>query len=144
MRERATIIELAEHPERLKDLPPREGLKLIGRTYLSIFRTPGNLAIFRILLSEAIRFPQIAEMFYKVVGTRFFAMMTGYLQHQIDLGRLRPHDTMIAGRSFLGMFIVHVMAREVLRQPEAIATTDEQVIETVIGIFLGGLEQAPG
>ena len=65
-----------------------------------------------------------------------------YLQHQVDLGRLRPHETAIAARSFLGMFVVNVVAREIMRDPSAIATPDEQLIATVLDIFLGGLEVA--
>ncbi|HEX9442008.1 MAG TPA: TetR/AcrR family transcriptional regulator, partial [Roseiflexaceae bacterium] len=108
IRERAAIFQLAEHPERVIDLPPSEGLGLIGRTYLSVFKVPGNVALFRIVLGEAIRFPQIAEMFFKQVASRFFGLVSQYLQHQVDLGRLRPHDTMIAARSFVGMFVVNV------------------------------------
>jgi TetR/AcrR family transcriptional repressor of mexJK operon len=140
IRERATIFQLADHPERLMDLPPRQGLELIGRTYLSIFRVPGNVAIFRILIGEAIRFPQIGEMFFKVAGSRFLGLLSQYFQAQIDRGYLRPHDTMIGARSFLGMFVINVIAREIMRQPEAIATPDEQIIATVIDIFLNGLE----
>ena len=32
IRERAAIFQLADHPERLMELPPRAGLALIGRT----------------------------------------------------------------------------------------------------------------
>jgi hypothetical protein len=101
---------------------------------------PGNIAIFRILMGEALRFPQIGEMFFKLAGRRFLGLISQYLQHQVDLGRLRPHDTMIAGRSFVGMFVVNIIAREVLRQPEAIAAPDEQIVATVIDIFVSGLE----
>ena len=142
IRERATIFQLADHPERLMDLPPREGLALIGRTYLSIFKVPGNVAIVRILVAEAIRFPQIAEMFYKQAASRFLGLLSRYLQHQVDLGRLRPHDTAIAARSFLGMFVINVVAREIMHDPSAIATSDEQLVATVLNIFLGGLEVA--
>jgi AcrR family transcriptional regulator len=142
IRERATIFQLADHPERLMDLPPREGLALIGRTYLSIFKVPGNVAIMRILVAEAIRFPQIAEMFYKQAASRFLGLLSRYLQHQVDLGRLRPHDTATAARSFLGMFVINVVAREIMRDPSAIATSDDQLVATVLTIFLGGLEVA--
>src|SRR5512141_2219879 len=80
IRERAAIFQLADHPEQLMDLPPRQGLELIGRTYLSIFQVPGNVAIFRILIGEAIRFPQIAEMFFKLAGRRFLDLLSQYLQ----------------------------------------------------------------
>jgi AcrR family transcriptional regulator len=140
IRERAAIFQLADHPERLMELPPREGLALIGRTYLSIFKMPGNVAILRMLVGEAIRFPQIAEMFYKQAARRFLGLLSQYLQHQVDLGRLRPHNTQIAARSFLGMFVVNVVTRELMRDPEMLATPDEQLLATVLDIFLGGLE----
>jgi AcrR family transcriptional regulator len=140
IRERAAIFQLADHPEKLMELPPREGLALIGRTYLSIFKVPGNVAIIRIMVGEAIRFPQIAEMFYKQVASRFLGLLSRYLQRQVDLGRLRRHDTVIAARSFLGMFVINVVTREIMRDPVALATPDEQLIATVLDIFLGGLE----
>ena len=142
IRERAAIFQLADHPERLMELPPREGLALIGRTYLSIFKVPGNVAIVRIMIGEAIRFPQIAEMVYKQAASRFLGLLSQYLQRQVDLGRLRPHDTTIAARSFLGMFVVNVVARELMRDPSAISTPDEQLVATALDIFLGGLEVA--
>ena len=139
VRERAAILQLADHPEQLMELPPAEGLALIGRTYLSIFRVPGNVALVRIVVGEAIRFPQMAEMFVKLVGQRFLGLISQYLQHQVDLGRLRPHNTMIAGRSFIGMFVVNVVARELLRMPDTLTIPDEQIVETVVGVFLTGL-----
>jgi AcrR family transcriptional regulator len=144
IRERAGIFQLADHPERLMELPPRQGLALIGRTYLSVFKVPGNVAIIRIMVAEAIRFPQIAEMFYKQVASRFLGLLSQYLQHQVDLGRLRSHDTVIAARSFLGMFVINVVTREIMRDPVALATPDEQLIATVLDIFLGGLEIVEG
>jgi AcrR family transcriptional regulator len=144
IRERAAIFQLADHPERLMELPPREGLALIGRTYLSIFKVPGNVAILRMLIGEAVRFPQIAEMFYKQAARRFLGLLSQYLQHQVDLGRLRPLNTQIAARSFLGMFVVNVVTRELMRDPEMLATADEQLIATVLDIFLGGLETVEG
>jgi AcrR family transcriptional regulator len=142
VRERATIFQMADHPERLMDLPPREGLALVGRTYLSVIRVPGNIAIVRILVAEALRFPQIAEMFYKQAARRFLGLLSEYLQRQVDLGRLRPHNTVVAARSFLGMFIINVVSREIMHDPLLLTTSDEQLVATVLDIFLGGLEIA--
>jgi AcrR family transcriptional regulator len=140
IRERAKILQLADHPERLMELPPREGLAMIAKAYMDALSAPGNIAFFRIMIGEAIRFPQIGEMVYKMAAGRVFGAITRYLQHQVDLGRLRPHDTMIATRSFVGMFVGHVLMREVLRQPEAFATPDDEVIATAVEIFVRGLE----
>ncbi|MEN9936694.1 MAG: hypothetical protein RLZZ387_3273 [Chloroflexota bacterium] len=141
LQERAPIVSLAAHPERLMELPPREGLTLIGRSYLSVIAAPGNLAVFRILLSEAIRFPQISEMLYKAAIVRVFGLVVRYLEYQMELGRMRRVDPMIATRSFIGMFIAQIMVREVFRQPEALATSDETVVTTAVDIFLHGIEE---
>ena len=53
------------------ELPVREGLTLIGQSYLAIFRVPGNAALFRMLFGEALRFPQIGEMFDKLPDGRY-------------------------------------------------------------------------
>jgi AcrR family transcriptional regulator len=140
IRERAEILQLADHPEQLMELPPREALALIGRVYLTALSSPGNVPLFRMMIGEAMRFPQLGDMVYKLAASRLLGVITRYLQLQIDQGRMRPHDTMIAARSFIGMLIIHILAREVLHQPEAIATPDEQVIATVVDIFVRGLE----
>jgi hypothetical protein len=38
------------------------------------------------------------------------------------------------------MIIIQVMARELLHQQEALATSDEQLVESVVEIFVRGLE----
>lgn len=140
MQEKATILQFSAHPERLMPLPPRAGLTLLAQTYLSIFDQPGNIAFFRILLGEVIRFPQIGELFYKVAASKFFGLLDRYLAQYVALGVLRPHDTATAARAFLGMLVAQVVAREAFHQPEALATSNEQIITTLVDIFLGGLE----
>ena len=140
VRERATILELAEHPEQLLDLPPREGFTLIARSYLDIFKTPGTAAFFRMMFGTFVRFPQIGELFYRMIAGRLFQVINRYLQLNIERGLFRPHDTTISARAFLGMVVIQIMARELLHQPEALATSDEQIIELVVDIFVRGLE----
>src|SRR5689334_14557618 len=93
VRERAAIFEVVAHPERLMDLPPREALMRIGRSFLATMHAPANAALFRIIVSEAMRFPQVGEALYNTAPVRVLATINAYLQHQIELGRLRPHDT---------------------------------------------------
>ncbi|MFO7167142.1 MAG: TetR/AcrR family transcriptional regulator [Chloroflexota bacterium] len=140
IQDRAPMVSLAMHPEQLMELPPREGLALIGRSYLSAAGSPGNAAVLRMLVSEAIRFPQISEMMYQTLVSRIFNLIKRYLEHQVELGRLRPHDSLIATRSFVGMFLAHIFVREIFRQPEAQATSDEEVVRNAVEIFLHGLE----
>ena len=144
VRERTDIMQLTDHAQELMNLPPRVMLSRVGKTYLSIFRTPGNAAMFRIVLSEMTRFPQIGEMLYRGLASKVFNLLNNYLQHQVERGVFRPHDTTVATRSFIGMFIIHILAREILRQPEAISIDDDAVVATAVELFVRGLEQAPG
>lgn len=140
IRERATILELAEHPEHLLDLPPRDGFALLARSYLAIFETPGTTAFLRTMLGTFVRFPHLSELFYRVAAGRLFHVIDRYLQLNVERGLLRPHDTGIAARAFLGMLVVQVAARELLHQPEALATSDEQIVATLVELFVRGLE----
>lgn len=142
IRERADILQLTDRSQELMALPPRQMLRRVGGTYLAIFRLPGNTALFRIILSEVTRFPQIGEMLYRGLASKLFTLLNNYLKHQVELGVLRPHDTAVATRSFVGMFIIHIMARELLHQPEAMAIDDQAVLDTAIEIFVRGLEVA--
>jgi AcrR family transcriptional regulator len=140
VRERAPIFDVVTHPERLIDLPPREALTLIGRSFLAVLDVPANMAMFRIIVSEAMRFPEVGEQFCKIAPVHIFTTLNAYFQRQINLGIFRPHDTAIATRSFMGMFVAHIIVREVMRQPEAIATPSDQVVATAVEIFVRGLE----
>lgn len=144
VRERAAIFQVAAHPERIMALPPREALSLIGRSFLDTIGAPANTAMFRIIVSEAMRFPQVGEQLYNTAPVRVYGALNTYLQRQVELGVFRPHDTAIATRSFIGMFVAHIILREVMRQPEAIATPNEQVVATAVEIFVRGLEADGG
>ncbi len=139
LQDRASVLELAEHPEQLMELPAREGFALVARTYLGIFRVPAHAAFMRIVISEALQFPELLEMFYRLIAVRFFRVLQDYIQLHIDKGVFRPHDTSISARVFIGMLVSHVVAREALRQPEAIATPDDAVVAMVVDIFMRGL-----
>jgi TetR/AcrR family transcriptional repressor of mexJK operon len=144
LRERAAIMALVDHPQQLMDLPLRQGLTMIGRSYLTMMSVPENVAVFRIILAEALHFPEVAAMIRHHFVDRIFGVVRAYLQHQIDCGRLRPHDTSISVRTFLGSIFVHVIAREVLRQPEALQISDDQIVALAVEIFLHGLSLEAG
>ncbi len=140
VRERATLLQLTDHPDVFMELAPREALTKVANAYLAIFRNASHVALFRIVMSEVIRFPQIGDMFNRVLVSKIFHFIRSYLDVQVERGTLRAHDTAIATRSFIGMIMIHMLAREFLHQPEAQLTTDEQVITTAVDIFLKGLE----
>ena len=63
-----------------------------------------------------------------------------YLEHQIDIGRLRPHDTQSSARSFMGAFVIYMLGREIFLPLRAGLPTQELYTQEVVNILLNGLE----
>ena len=62
-----------------------------------------------------------------------------YLAHQVELGRLRPHDTRVSARAFVGMVLPQLAGRMFLPALQADGLTDEEHIAGIVAIFLRGL-----
>ena len=122
------------------DRPPEEILPLIASTYLSTFDSPEAGRLFRIFISEVSRFPESAS---ELIGSLVvaFNFIVAYLEHQVERGTLRPHDSQGAARSFMGSLVGYIMTREVLLPLRAGIPDQEQYIREVVGIFLNGLKQ---
>jgi AcrR family transcriptional regulator len=123
--------------ERIDD-PPEKMLLLIARTFLSTFDNPEARQLFRIFLSEAPRVPETANNFAEkiVLGLNF---VISYLEHQIDIGRLRPHDTQSSARSFIGSFLTYMIGSEIFLPLRAGLPAPELYAQEVVNIFLKGL-----
>ncbi len=120
------------------DDPPEEILPLIARTYLSTFDNPEARQLFRIFLSEAPRVPETANnLAEKIVLVLNFII--SYLEHQIDIGRLRPHDTQSSARLFMGSLVVYIIGREIFLPFRAGLPAPELYAQEVVNIFLRGL-----
>lgn len=143
LRERGAIFQLFERPEHLFALPPREGLTLVANTYMQMVAPAENRALVRLVASEVIRFPQIGDMLYRGAASKLLQTIQHYLEQQVARGVFRPHDSTIAARSFIGMFVTTVVAREIFHQPEALAVSDAEVVKEAVEIFVRGLETTP-
>lgn len=139
IRERAPIFTMLAQTDQLMGLPPEQGLALVARAFLGAYHSPVMVGLFRMLISEVIRFPQMAEMFYNQGLGAVLHALSAYMAHQMETGLLRQGDPMLAARSFMGLLIVHILAREVIRQPEALALSDQQVIDNAVAVFLYGM-----
>lgn len=143
LREHAPIFSVIDHPERLNELPPRDALMLFARGFFASFQQPSNVALFKIVVSDAARIPEVAAALAQVAPIPIFHLLAGYFQQRIDARQMRPRDPMIAARAFVGMIMAQLLAREVFRQPEALAVDDELLLETVVDLFLQGIESRP-
>lgn len=78
-------------------------------------------------------------MYFKVGPGRVLGFLKTYLDRQIELGRLRPHETRSSARAFVGMLLPQFIGQVVFPRLLEDGLTDEEHLETTIEIFLRGL-----
>ena len=138
--ERAPALQLISRGDELMDLPPREALTRFGMSFVKTFSDPMATAMLKMMLGEAIRRPMLAELFNSIGPGRGFALLTRYLEHQMDQGRLRRTHPGAATRCFVGPLIAYVLTREVFIQPDSATLPPEIMVHTAVDTFLRGRE----
>jgi AcrR family transcriptional regulator len=139
MEERAAIWQLLNHPEEIMDKPPREALLTFSSTFIKMLDNRVAVAMIKLLLSEAIHHPHVAEMFTRIGPGRGLAILSAYLSAQMDKGTLRRMDPGIAARCFVGPLIAYVLTREVFVLPDSTAINPEIMVTTAVDVFLRGM-----
>jgi AcrR family transcriptional regulator len=133
------VLRAVRDPAGLLDLPPEEVLPMIARRYLSTFDNPAAQRMVRLLVGEAMRRPEIAEILGNAVIKRVIGFLKSYLARQIELGRLRPHDVRSSARAFMGMLLPQAGGKVFLPVLREDGLGDEEHIENAIEIFMEGL-----
>jgi TetR/AcrR family transcriptional regulator len=138
---RIPVLRAVRNPAGLLDLPPEEVLPNIARRYLATFDNKATQRIARLLVGEAMRRPEVAEIFGNAVIKRVLGFLKNYMARQVELGRLRPHDVRASARAFIGMLIPQAGGKLFFPTIREDGLTDEEHVEAVVDIFLHGLER---
>ena len=123
----------------LLDRPPEEVLPLLARGYLAIAHQPFAGRVVRLLIPEVLRRPEVADLMGPLIEQRVLGFLRTYLDRQVALGRLRPHDTRSSARMFLGTFLVQALGIVALPALRADGLEDDQHVESGVALFLEGL-----
>jgi AcrR family transcriptional regulator len=133
------VVRAVTEPGRLMDRPPEEVLPSIARRYLSTFDNPTAQRMVRLIVGEAMRQPEIAEIFGNAVIKRVLGFLKSYMARQIELGRLRPHDVRSSARAFIGMLLPQAGGKLFFPAIREDGLTDEEHIQTATDTLLSGL-----
>jgi AcrR family transcriptional regulator len=136
---RIPVLRAVRDPARLLGRPPEEVLPLIARRYLSTFDNPAAQRMARLLVGEAMRRPEIAEVFGNAVIKRMLGFLKSYMAHQVELGRLRPHDVRSSARAFIGMLLPQVGGKVFFPAIREDGLTDDEHVENAVRMLLEGL-----
>ena len=134
---RIPIVRAVANSSDLMDLPPEELLPRIGRTYFAFEQLDAQTL--RLVVAEALRRPEVAEMFVRSGPGRVLEFLKAYLEHQVEIGRLRPHDVRSSARAFIGMLIPQLAGKMFFPTLAEDGLTDEDHLQNSVSIFLDGL-----
>ncbi len=82
---------------------PRTGLRRIGMDFATLVRQPRMVAFTRLLISEALRFPELAQMMMESGKMPYIYRVSDYVKKEADSGYLKVDDPKRAARQFLAM-----------------------------------------
>lgn len=83
------------------DMP--ELLQVLGARFLTLITDPVDVALFRIIIGEASRFPQLGQAFFETGPKRLTEQLAVYFERQHNLGTLAIDDPCQAAWQFLAM-----------------------------------------
>jgi TetR/AcrR family transcriptional repressor of mexJK operon len=131
--------ELSALPDLLDqdELPLQELLISLSLGFLELMYCEESIALHRIIISEAVRNPKVAQLFFEVGPNRFKGMFSAYLKRQGEKGVLKIEDPLeVAGHFFCLLKGLHHMA--VLMNVAEKPSFEENLkqAESVISIFL--------
>lgn len=133
------ILRMVLDPALFLERPPEDVLPQLARAYLAAGDRPGAPRLVRLLAPELIRRPEIADAVGGPLIAKILDFIKTYLAHQVELGRLRPHDVRASARAFIGMLLPQLGGKLFLPALRADGLTDEEHITTLVDIFLRGL-----
>ncbi len=137
--ERAPILQAIVAPDALMERPPEDVLPLLARAFLATAADPAAQGMLRLVIGEALRHQELAGALVAGGPRRVLGFLSSYLERQIEVGRLRPHDTRSSARAFMGMLIPQAAGKGLLPALAEGGPTDDDHVATAVGIFLRGL-----
>jgi AcrR family transcriptional regulator len=134
-RDMETVLATAE----LDRLNPKDALTVIAQTIMNRARDPESAALFRIVATEALRFPELAAKMRDSGKLRWEAVIANYFRGQIERGALRLSDPDRAAMLFLQMICAELHECMLFGRAEAMAQLDFTAhLTQAIDIFLYG------
>lgn len=122
------------------DAPPEAALRAFARTIVATLLRPDQMAIFRIVTSESLRFPEIGTAFFRLGPETADRHLAVYLRDCATRGQLRIDDPEIAARAFLSMILSTTQLRCAAGMPaEQILADSERYLDGAVDIFLAGV-----
>ncbi len=143
----ATVTSLCEElsaPLKSLHIPstgdPAEALQLYGRELLRSVLLPRTLAIHRLMIAEAPRYPHLAQAIWQAGHAQAANLLTDWIVHQQESGRLRKDTAAaIVAQNFVDLVVADAQLKALIgvgRPPDAAEC--ERIVTTATAVLLQG------
>ena len=123
----------------LEDDDPAAALHGIALRMVRMIMSPGSLVLYRIVVSEATKFPHLATVFWQAGPCRAISYMTQWIERQVAAGRLDVPDPAFAAEQFLALCQTRIATQRRLQIVQATSDEDiELVVQGAVRLFLQG------
>lgn len=113
-----------------------EELLRVARELRQTFWQKEGLAVFRIIVPVAHRFPRLARIFYEEGPETAIRQISEFLKAGCDAGHLRIPDLEVAANQFLALISDDVRLSGTLTLPGRWAWDDEALIRSGVSMFM--------
>ncbi len=123
---------------------PAAVLRGIGTRMIEMMLSPTGLTIYRVVTSEAPKFPDLARTFYDAGPARAIRTLADWLERQSRAGRLDVPDPRFAAEQFFALCQARVCLRRVLHVDQTNSAEEiARVVDAAVAMFLAGLRADP-
>jgi AcrR family transcriptional regulator len=124
------------------DQEPETVLLAFGRAFMAGLMEPGGLQLYRVLIGEGARFPELAEAVYRSGPMAAADRLAGHLRRWITEMRIKVRDPELAARQFLEMIKGDLHFRALLRlEPLPTEVEIDECLKSAVRLFLSGVSK---
>ena len=137
-----TLTEMFEPTAAADDLDAI--LHQIAQRMMALMLAPGSLVLYRIVISEAAKFPDLARIYWESGPQRVLAHMAAWLVQQMSQGRLRQADPDIAAGHFFALCQTPSCMKQRLQLLPALTSAEvELLVDGAVQVFLHSYGTTP-
>jgi AcrR family transcriptional regulator len=119
------------------DTAPAEVLRTLGRRFVELLISPVGRTIYRVVISEVGRFPDLARAFFEAGPARAIAQLSNWLREETRRGRLAVPDPDFAAEQFFTLCQTRLVLRQKLALLDAPGPGEvERVVGAAVAMFL--------
>lgn len=124
-------------PVEQSNLSPEKTLLALAREIVRLVTAPESLMLYRIIVSEAPHFPDLATTFWQNGPKMATETLSGWIKGQVAQGTLKVDDPIFAAEQFFAICQTRIAYRKRFNMPlENEAEEEEKVVQAAVYVFM--------